>query len=116
LVAQCAEIARTTGSTLSVKHDLADAVKNATVLYTDVWTSMGQEAETETRRKDFSPYQINDKVLSHAPAGVLVSHCLPAHRGEEITSDVLDSEKSMALDEAENRLHVQKAVIVKLFS
>jgi ornithine carbamoyltransferase len=113
---QCSDIARTTGATISVTHDLTEAVKKATVLYTDVWTSMGQEAETERRKKDFAPYQINEIVLSKAPAGVLVSHCLPAHRGEEITSEVLDSAQSMALDEAENRLHVQKAVIVKLCS
>jgi ornithine carbamoyltransferase len=116
VINECAELAKKTGSRLSVTHDLFEAVKNATVLYTDVWTSMGQEAETDRRRKDFAPYQINEALLARAPADVLVSHCLPAHRGEEITSEVLDSEKSMALDEAENRLHVQKAVIIKLLS
>ena len=116
ILSRCSEIARSTGSRISVTNDMAAAVRNATVLYTDVWTSMGQEAEAEGRKKDFAPYQINSDVLSNAPADVVVSHCLPAHRGEEITSDILDSDKSMALDEAENRLHVQKAVIVKLFS
>ena len=116
IVKQCSSIAQSTGGSITITHDIFDAVKNATVLYTDVWTSMGQESETERRRKDFSPYQVNQAVLSHAPSDVLVSHCLPAHRGEEITSDVLDSSHSIAFDEAENRLHVQKAVIVYLFS
>ena len=116
ILQQCSSIAHSTGGTVAVTHDILDAVKNATVLYTDVWTSMGQESETERRRRDFSPYQVNQSVLSHASSDVLVSHCLPAHRGEEITSEVLDSSHSIALDEAENRLHVQKAVIVYLFS
>jgi ornithine carbamoyltransferase len=77
---------------------------------------MGQENETEERRKHFAGFQLNRAVLDRAPSDTLVSHCLPAHRGEEITSEVLDSERSLALDEAENRLHVQKAAIVHLFS
>jgi ornithine carbamoyltransferase len=77
---------------------------------------MGQEKEMEIRRKEFTPFQVNQKVISYAPSDVLVSHCLPAHRGEEITSDVLDSSNSIAFDEAENRLHVQKSIIVHLFS
>jgi len=77
---------------------------------------MGQEHESEQRRCDFASFQLNAEILSIAPKEALVSHCLPAHRGEEITSDVLDSEQSIAFDEAENRLHVQKAVIVHLFS
>ncbi|MBN2188365.1 MAG: ornithine carbamoyltransferase, partial [Chitinispirillaceae bacterium] len=81
-----------------------------------VWTSMGQERESDQRRRDFAAFQVNEKLMSYAPAGALVSHCLPAHRGEEITSGVLDSKRSVAFDEAENRLHVQKAVIVHLFS
>jgi ornithine carbamoyltransferase len=112
----CQEIAQKSGSHFMVTHDIFEAVKTATVIYTDVWTSMGQELETAQRLKDFVGYQVNEKVLAHAPAHVLVSHCLPAHRGEEITSQVLDSENSVAFDEAENRLHVQKAVIVYLFS
>ncbi len=116
IIEQCVSIARSRGCSVEITHDLFGGVRNATVIYTDVWTSMGQEAEAERRRKDFSSYQVNETVLSHAPSDVLVSHCLPAHRGEEITSDVLDSERSIALDEAENRLHVQKAVIVYLFS
>jgi len=112
----CLEAAAETGSRIVVTHDLLGAIKDATALYTDVWTSMGQEGETEKRKRDFTGYQLNEKVLSLAPSGVLVSHCLPAHRGEEITSEVLDSEHSIAFDEAENRLHVQKAIILHLFS
>ncbi len=116
ILKQCQEIAQLSGCVLSVTNDIFDAVKHATIVYTDVWTSMGQEEETELRKKNFLQYQVNQSVLSHAPAEVLISHCLPAHRGEEITSDVLDSDRSIAFDEAENRLHVQKAVIIHLFS
>jgi ornithine carbamoyltransferase len=116
VLTKCSEIAQKTSCSVSVSHNIYDAVKNATVLYTDVWTSMGQEDETELRKNKFSPFQVNKDILSRAPSDVLVSHCLPAHRGEEITSDVLDSERSIAFDEAENRLHVQKAIIVHLFS
>jgi ornithine carbamoyltransferase len=110
------EIAEKNGAHCAVTHDPAAAVIGATALYTDVWTSMGQEKETERRAKDFAAFQVNERLLNLAPAGAIVSHCLPAHRGEEITSDVLDSKRSIAFDEAENRLHVQKAVIVHLFS
>ena len=116
LLNTCTTIAKSTGSEIKVTSDLKGAVKNATVLYTDVWTSMGQEHESEQRRCDFASFQLNAEILSIAPKEALVSHCLPAHRGEEITSDVLDSKQSIAFDEAENRLHVQKAVIVHLFS
>jgi ornithine carbamoyltransferase len=116
LVEQCKGLSQSHGATTSVTHDLQAALANASVLYTDVWASMGQEDEAEVRRKLFRNFQINDKLLAQAPADVLVSHCLPAHRGEEITSEVLDSARSIALDEAENRLHVQKAVIQYLFS
>jgi ornithine carbamoyltransferase len=110
------EIARKNGGALSVTNDPQSAVAGACAIYTDVWTSMGQEQEQEKRKKDFAAFQVNAALLSKAPSNVLVSHCLPAHRGEEITSDVLDSPRSVAFDEAENRLHVQKAVIVHLFS
>ncbi len=116
LLNTCTSIAKSTGSEIKVTSDIKGEVKNATVLYTDVWTSMGQEHESEQRRCDFASFQLNSEILSIAPGEALVSHCLPAHRGEEITSDVLDSEQSIAFDEAENRLHVQKAVIVHLFS
>ncbi len=91
-----------------------EAVKNADVVYTDVWASMGKENEAELRRQVFKPYQVNAELLTHAKDDVLVMHCLPAHRGEEITDDVLDGPHSIVFDEAENRLHVQKAIMVKL--
>jgi ornithine carbamoyltransferase len=112
----CAPIARRNGGSVAVTADPVAAVAQADVVYTDVWASMGQENEAEERKKRFAAFQVNASLLQRAPADVLVSHCLPAHRGEEITSDVLDSEASVALDEAENRLHVQKAIIVHLFS
>ncbi|MBD3343832.1 MAG: ornithine carbamoyltransferase [Chitinivibrionales bacterium] len=116
IVAACLEIAKKKNCTLSITQDLLQAVKNATVIYTDVWTSMGQENEATDRERIFNGYQVNTELLSRAPGDVLVSHCLPAHRGQEITSEILDSAQSIALDEAENRLHVQKAVIQYLLS
>lgn len=92
------------------------AVEDAALIYTDVWASMGQEEETEARAKAFAGFQVNAGLMKHAPSTCLVSHCLPAHRGEEITSDVLDSKASIAFDEAENRLHIQKAIIYELLS
>jgi ornithine carbamoyltransferase len=115
-VNQCREIAGKTGGSVEITHDSKVPLSTATVVYTDVWTSMGQEHESEKRKKAFAHLQVNRKLLSLAPSDVLVSHCLPAHRGEEIESDILDSPASLALDEAENRLHVQKAIIVFLFS
>jgi ornithine carbamoyltransferase len=116
LTATCSDIASARGCSVSIVHEPRAAVADASLLYTDVWASMGQENEKEKRAKDFASFQINGDLLAHAPAHALVSHCLPAHRGEEITGDVLDSDRSCAFDEAENRLHVQKAVIVHLFS
>ncbi len=86
-------------------------ISQADVIYTDVWTSMGQEAEAAARKKAFSRYQVNCDLMGHAPAHAIVMHCLPAHRGEEITSDVLDSDRSIVLQQAANRLHVQKALL-----
>lgn len=101
-------------STIQLISDPVEAVKNADVVYTDVWASMGKENEAEMRRQVFKPYQVNAELLTHAKDDVLVMHCLPAHRGEEITDDVLDGPHSIVFDEAENRLHVQKAIMVKL--
>ena len=115
ILSQCVEIGRKKGCFIEVSHNIDESVKDATVIYTDVWTSMGQENEAEKRRKDFISFQVNERILALAPSDVLVSHCLPAHRGEEITSEVLDSDHSIAFEEAENRLHVQKAIIVHLF-
>jgi ornithine carbamoyltransferase len=99
---------------IEVLNDPAAAARDADVLYTDVWTSMGQEAETQARRAAFSGYQLNAALLRHARPDALVMHCLPAHRGEEITADVLDGPNSVVLDQAENRLHAQKALMVWL--
>ncbi len=102
------------GTEYRIERDPALAVRDADLVYTDVWASMGCEDEAAARAVVFAPYQVNAGLMSHAPAGALVSHCLPAHRGEEITDDVLDGPGSIALDEAENRLHVQKGVLYLL--
>jgi ornithine carbamoyltransferase len=99
---------------VTVTHSVEEAVDGADALYTDVWTSMGQEAEEARRRDAFRDYQVNARTLAHAARGALVMHCLPAHRGDEITDDVLDGPASIVLDQAENRLHVQKAIMVWL--
>lgn len=92
-------------------HDPVAAVRNADIVYTDVWTSMGQEAERELRLQKFAPFQLNATLMAKAPARCKVLHCLPAHRGEEITDDVVDGPQSVVFDQAENRLHAQKAVL-----
>ncbi len=92
-------------------HDPAEAVRDADVIYTDVWTSMGQEAEREERLQKFAPFQVNAALLAKAPKHAKVLHCLPAHRGEEVTDDVLDGPQSAVFDQAENRLHAQKAIL-----
>src|SRR5262245_50315491 len=104
------------GKRVSVTHDVTAAVRGADVVYTDVWTSMGQEGEAEARRRTFRPYQLNEEVMRVAGPKALVMHCLPAHRGEEITDAVLDGPQSVVFDQAENRLHVQKAIMVWLLS
>jgi ornithine carbamoyltransferase len=105
---------RRLGGDVEVTEDARQAATAADVLYTDVWVSMGQEAEREKRLEAFSRYQINETLVNFAKVGALVMHCLPAHRGEEITDDVLDGPSSIVLDQAENRLHAQKAVILDL--
>lgn len=99
------------GSAVTVTGDVHEAAAGADVLYTDVWTSMGEEAQREQRLKDLAGYQINASLLAEANEGCIVMHCLPAHRGEEITEEVLESQADVIFDEAENRLHAQKAVL-----
>jgi ornithine carbamoyltransferase len=97
-----------------ITDDPAAAVKDADVVYTDTWTSMGHEKEAAKRKRDFKAFQVNKALLKHASRDTIVMHCLPAHRGEEITDDVIDGAQSAVLDQAENRLHAQKAVMVWL--
>lgn len=106
--------AREAGASVAVTHDVAAAASGADVLYTDTWTSMGQEAEAAARRAVFAAFQINADLLRHAKPDAVVMHCLPAHRGEEITDEVIDGPHSIVFDQAENRLHVQKGVLVWL--
>jgi len=109
------EDARATGATIEVTHDPVDAVRGADVIYTDVWASMGQEAEHEKKAQALAGFQVNEALVKAAgKEDVMVMHCLPAHRGEEITDEVMDGPHSVVFDEAENRLHVQKAILVLL--
>ncbi len=103
-----------TGFQVIVTSDPSEAVKEADVVYTDVWASMGQESEKEKRAKIFAAYQVNDQMLKQAKKSALFMHCLPAHRGEEVTDEILDSPQSVVHDQAENRLHIQKAIMVLL--
>ena len=113
---QQASVASRFGARLRLFPDAVDAVAGADAVYTDTWTSMGQEAEVGIRRKVFEPYQVNDALMSHAKPGALFMHCLPAHRGEEVTEEVIESASSVVFDQAENRLHVQKALLSMLLS
>ncbi|MFH0904725.1 MAG: ornithine carbamoyltransferase [Methanobacteriota archaeon] len=106
--------AKELGAVVNVIRDPMKAAKKADILSTDVWVSMGDEEEYDQRLHDFKPYQINSKLLEQARHDVMVLHCLPAHRGEEITADVVDGPNSAVFDQAENRLHVQKALLLKL--
>jgi ornithine carbamoyltransferase len=114
--ARAEAIAQATQTRISYGTSPQEAAEGAHVLYTDTWTSMGQEAEAEVRRRAFAGYQINDALIACADKDAIVMHCLPAHRGEEITDDVLDGERSVVFLQAENRLHAQKAILVTLMS
>jgi ornithine carbamoyltransferase len=108
--------AEQTGAEIEVMDNPQVAVKEADVVYTDVWISMGREREQARRLKTLSPYQLNGRLLQRAKPNAIVMHCLPAHRGEEITAEVLDGPQSVVIDQAENRLHMQKAILVQLLT
>ena len=111
IIAEAQEAAAASGAKIVITNNPMEAATGADVLYTDVWASMGQESEAAKRRKDFAAYQVNSQLLAVAPPKAVVMHCLPAHRGEEITDAVMEGPQSVVFDQAENRLHVQKAIL-----
>jgi ornithine carbamoyltransferase len=114
VIAEARGDAGATGARIELSTDPEKAVRGAKVVYTDVWTSMGQEEETKQRRKDLAPFQVNAALFEKADRDAIFMHCLPAHRGEEVTDEVADHERSVIFDQAENRLHSQKAVMILL--
>ncbi|MEO0146131.1 MAG: ornithine carbamoyltransferase [candidate division WOR-3 bacterium] len=111
IVERAQEEARASGAKIFITNDPAEAVRDAHFVYTDVWASMGQESEAEVRKKVFAPYQVNEDLMAKAREGAMFMHCLPAHRGEEVTDEVIDAPYSIVYDQAENRLHAQKALL-----
>lgn len=116
IVALARNYAKESNAKINILRIPKDAVKDADVIYTDVWVSMGQEEESKQRLIDFKDYQINAELVKHAKNNFIFMHCLPAHRGEEITTDVIDGKNSVVFDQAENRLHIQKAILVYLLT
>ncbi len=116
IVSLAREFASVSGARLEFNSDAVAAVNGADAVYTDVWTSMGQEEESAIRRQMFAPYQVNAKLFAHARPGAIFMHCLPAKRDEEVTDDVIELDRSAVFDQAENRLHVQKAMLLMLLS
>jgi len=114
VIASARKDGEATGATIELLSDPVQAVSGAKVIYTDVWTSMGQEEEAMQRRKDLAAYQVNEALFAKADKDAIFMHCLPAHRGLEVTDDVMDGTQSVVFDQAENRLHAQKAIMVKL--
>ena len=115
IVSRALRVAEKTGARIEITTDI-DAVRGADFVYTDVWASMGQESEAEERKKIFMPYQVNEKVMDMASTSAKFMHCLPAHRGEEVTEEVIESDASIVFEQAENRLHAQKGLIAYLYS
>jgi ornithine carbamoyltransferase len=113
-IAWTQEAGRQTGAKLVLTNDPAEGVRDADVIYTDVWASMGQEAEAEARKRVFLPYQVNAALVAKAKPDAIFMHCLPAHRGEEVTAEVIEGKRSVVFQEAENRLHAQKAIMLSL--
>jgi ornithine carbamoyltransferase len=111
---QAMEDAKATGASIKLVTDPVEAVKGADIVVTDTWASMGQEEEHDARKKIFAPYQVNSELMAHADKRAIVMHCLPAYRGEEITEEVLEANADVIFDEAENRLHTQKAIMALL--
>jgi len=116
LLEEARHLGKQNGSSIDVVSDPMSAARGADIVYTDVWVSMGQEREKEEREKLFRPYQVNAKLLDRAKPDALVMHCLPAHRGLEITDDVIDGPQSIVFDQAENRLHAQKAILARFLA
>lgn len=114
VIAHAIELGRISGARIEVMSDAAEAVQGADAIYTDVWTSMGQETEMEQRKKLFAPYQVNEILMALAKPDTLFMHCLPAKRGQEVTDEVMESPQCVAFDQAENRLHVQKAILLMM--
>jgi ornithine carbamoyltransferase len=116
VVVQAEGLAAVSGASLVVTHDVAQALAGAHAVYTDVWTSMGQERESARRKKAFHPYQVNEELFSRARPDAVFMHCLPARRGEEVTDGVMEGERSVVFDQAENRLHAQKALLLMMLA
>ncbi|MEA2578779.1 MAG: ornithine carbamoyltransferase, partial [Chloroflexota bacterium] len=116
IVARAQDLARASGGRLVFGNDPLELVQGANVVYTDAWTSMGQEAEAEERRDAFAAYRVDDALMAAAGPDAVAMHCLPAHRGEEIASSVMDGPQSLIFEQSENRLHVQKALLVELLA
>ena len=116
VVSEARVLAKDTGSKIELFHSAEEAVSGAQAIYTDTWASMGQESEAAERAKIFAAFQVNDELMSIAAPDAVFMHCLPAHRGQEVTSAVIDSPRSIIYDQAENRLHVQKAILLMLLS
>ena len=116
ILSEARSLAEETEATISATRDPVEAVKDADIVYTDVWTSMGQEAEVDQRLRVFPPYQLNSELVARAKPRAVVMHCLPAHRGKEITDDMVDGTQSLIFEQAENRLHAQKGVLALLLT